>query len=92
MTARGPDLCRSCKAPILWSRTMNGKSIPLDYEPNADGNVVLEPQGARNGLLETRAVVLGNGTLELAAAQAGGHTLYMPHHATCPHGMDWRRR
>jgi hypothetical protein len=33
--------CRSCKADILWATTVKGKSMPVDVEPRADGNVWL---------------------------------------------------
>lgn len=32
--------CRSCSKPVLWVKTVNGKPIPLDQEPRADGNIV----------------------------------------------------
>lgn len=31
--------CRTCKAPILWATTEQGKTIPMDAEPTADGNM-----------------------------------------------------
>jgi len=33
--------CRSCKQPILWGKTVNGKAMPIDPEPVAGGNVEL---------------------------------------------------
>lgn len=33
--------CRSCGAPIIWARTVNGKAMPLDAEPTDAGNVSL---------------------------------------------------
>jgi hypothetical protein len=39
--------------------------------------------------MEKRAVVLA-GLFILQAAEAG-EELYMPHHATCPQGREWRR-
>lgn len=38
-----PDMgrCSSCKAPIRWVVTEAGKAMPVDYEPKADGNLVL---------------------------------------------------
>ncbi len=38
-------LCRSCNAAILWVETVNGRKMPLDPEPVADGNMVVEPDG-----------------------------------------------
>ena len=70
--------CRSCGDEIRWARTVAGKAMPLDLEPNPNGNVVL-----RDGV----AVVLG--PLERTIAEEEGETLRMPHHATCP---TWGQR
>jgi hypothetical protein len=32
--------CRSCGAPIRWVVTEKGKRIPLDRDPQPDGNIV----------------------------------------------------
>jgi hypothetical protein len=45
------DRCRSCQAPILWARTTRGKSVPLDAEPCADGNLTLVDGVAHYGAL-----------------------------------------
>jgi hypothetical protein len=68
--------CRTCGAEIRWMRTPAGKAIPLDFEPDPDGNVVIRhrPAGAV-------AVVLGKG-------HPVQETRYMPHHATCPNWKD----
>ncbi len=39
------SLCRSCRAPIRWERTPNGKRIPLDPEPVPSGNIVINEIG-----------------------------------------------
>jgi len=70
--------CRACDAEIMWVRTVAGKAMPLDIEPDPNGNVVL-----RAGV----AVVLG--PLERTIAEEEGETLRMPHHATCP---NWGKR
>lgn len=76
--------CRSCQAEIRWATTRAGKAIPLDVPPTAEGNVVLEREGARDV-----AVTLGGFELELARSE--GRETWMPHHATCPQAKDWRR-
>ena len=38
-------LCKSCEARILWVLTSKGSKMPLDPEPVADGNMVVEPGG-----------------------------------------------
>lgn len=75
--------CRSCKAPIVWARTINDKPMPVDAQPAPDGNVLLHEPGP------TAEVLAG---LFLAAARDQGLELHMPHHSTCPDGEKWRRR
>ncbi len=33
--------CRSCNAQVLWALTERGGPIPINPEPDANGNVVL---------------------------------------------------
>lgn len=68
--------CRSkrCGELIRWRRTAaNDKLMPIDLEPNPDGNIVIDGDG--------KAVVLG--PLERELAVADGTELYMSHFATC---------
>lgn len=67
--------CRSCGAEIVWVVTSTGARMPLDAEPNPDGNVELV-----NG----RAIVHGQ-----PPAFVHG-PIHMPHHATCPDAEEWR--
>lgn len=76
--------CRTCKAKIRWVRTPTGRLMPLDPWPTDGGNVLLE----ENLFGDTLGRVLA-GT-DLADARTGGARLYMPHHATCPQGAQWR--
>lgn len=77
--------CRSCGAPIRWARTARGNAMPVDAEPNPEGNVVLTEN--EKGLFASVRVA---GSRGLAEARAAG-PVYMPHHATCPDGRSWRR-
>jgi hypothetical protein len=31
------DVCKSCKAPVRWAVTENGRLMPLDREPDDTG-------------------------------------------------------
>jgi len=77
--------CSSCGAPIIFKQTVTGKQMPLDAEPNADGNVQLGWIGG-----EEVALLLAEPG-DRAAAQIAGHLLYMPHFATCPNADEHRR-
>lgn len=73
--------CKSCNAAIEWFTTTAGKSIPLDVEPTADGNLVVTATGDVQAL----------GPLELLALPAGT-VRRTSHFATCPHADSWRGR
>lgn len=69
--------CRACGAPIRWVRTLNEKPMPLDDEPNDEGNVELvnTPAGPRARVLSAK---------ERGQANLFAIPRWMPHHATCP--------
>lgn len=80
--------CRSCKAPVIWARTKGGKYIPLDAKPDAKGNVAVVERTDHDGCVAYDAVMRKVGTTQ---PTLGFEPLYMPHHATCPQGREWRR-
>lgn len=82
-----PSVCKSCKAPIRWVLMDSGKRNPLDPEPSAKGNVVLDGE---SHLGETRGVVLTGDELEHARAQR--QALYLSHFATCPYADIHRNK
>ena len=73
--------CGTCKAPILWARTVasetgtGGKPMPLDPEPNDKGNVAVRQTGPGRYV----ARVLKDGESHDTYAEK----LHMPHFATC---------
>lgn len=73
--------CRVCKAPIMWARTVasetgtGGKAMPLDPEPNDEGNVAVRQTGPHTYV----ARVLKDGESHDTYAEK----LHMPHFATC---------
>ena len=70
--------CRSCGARVTWLRTTSGKNIPVNEDPDPNGNIV---------------VIAGTVTCAVVdPTQEMDKPHYMPHHATCPQGKDWRRR
>jgi hypothetical protein len=74
------DVCRACKAPIVWAKTEAGRPMPLDAEPVDGGNVAL---------VDGIVVVLGAAARERLD---GKLELYRSHFATCPFADDFRRR
>lgn len=70
--------CGACGAPIEWVKTEashGAKSMPLDAEPNDEGNVELVWSAVR-GQREARV----HGQAPLVQPEV----LYMPHFVTCP--------
>jgi hypothetical protein len=74
--------CRSCPAAILWATTEKGRSMPVDAEPDPDGNVEITYDDAGRA----HAVVHGQPPMVTAGK------LHMPHFATCPKADEWRPR
>lgn len=77
--------CRGCKKPVRWTRTAQGRPMPLDPEPIA---VVLEEGGPLKVVLEDGRV--------MAARRPEGTDLHEPvmarvsHFATCPKADQFR--
>lgn len=74
--------CAGCKAEIVWATTPKGKSMPLDPEPNPDGNV--------------EVIVDRYGRWHVVAVHSGpdlfGGVRHHAHWTTCPKRDDFRRK
>lgn len=75
------SVCQACEAPIRWARTAAGRNMPLNADPDDDGNVYLNTDGT----CVTLAPPMDD------EYRALGFRLYMPHHATCPNADQFRR-
>ena len=69
--------CRSCRARIRFVPTVTDRLMPLDAEPNPDGNVEIH---------DGHAVVLEQPTIFDTGER------WMPHWASCPDAEQWRKR
>lgn len=67
--------CRSCGAAITWARSEDGRAMPIDKDPVAGGNLVVE-----NGVARVAAPDLFD--------QRPRH---VSHFATCPQAKEHRR-
>lgn len=72
--------CRSCRAPITWAGTVNGKPMPLDAAPYEGDD--------ERGLFAIH--VVDGKTLAVGATPADD-PVYRSHFATCPNAKEWRR-
>ena len=70
--------CRTCGHQIFWAVTTNGRRMPIDAEPRAEGNVVL----------------LGGKAHVIANADQTPEELprYVSHFATCKDADQHRNR
>lgn len=81
------ERCRSCKAPIVWARTPNGKMIPLDEAECAGsmrGSFVLvegDPRDMPDAVPYTKA--------DTSTIVSG--SVHISHFGTCPEGKEWSR-
>jgi hypothetical protein len=87
------ELCRSCGAPVDWTRTTAGTAMPVDAEPVEAGTIQLvhsavgRPPAARFVAADERA------ELERQDERRGERLrLFVSHFSTCPHSDKWRRR
>jgi hypothetical protein len=73
--------CSSCGADIVWARTLNGKAMPLDAQPNAAGAVLLYSDGTCRVLKSPERLT-------------GDHAEHRhdSHFSTCPNAAQHRRR
>jgi hypothetical protein len=98
--------CRSCEKPVLWVKTVNGRPMPLDPEPRADGNVVSGSDGRARFLRAGVRQCKTCGCTETDACPGGCSWIgehvcssclrreprrYVSHFATCPHRDQHRK-
>lgn len=75
------NVCRSCRAPIVWAETAGGKRMPVDAEPAPLGNIALtELDDGR-----VHASVVAEGAVLLTE-----QPLHLSHFATCPNADQHR--
>ena len=80
--------CESCRAPIIWATTTDGKRMPVNAKPSPiAGNVAID----RNGSGRIVATVLAKQrAARLRATNAV--PLYLSHFVDCPQANQHRRR
>lgn len=66
--------CKGCGETIAWGRTVAGKNVPLNPEPDDQGNLAFVRSDGAQKLIVVR---------DFERPLYRGR-IYMPHHATCP--------
>lgn len=78
--------CSSCGAPIIWAKTSPIKWLPVDAEPNSQGNIVLREEHE-----EVLAKVIGKTELWRYSVKNPDAVFRMSHFATCPNSNGHRK-
>jgi hypothetical protein len=71
---------------VIWAETEKGKRMPVDEEPNKEGNIILQEYLQED---TPTAVYVGKPDPN---PLFDGPLRYMSHFATCPQSGEWRRR
>lgn len=76
------EKCRTCRASIIWTTTVNGKDMPVDAEPTEGGNIRVyrDPAGVIRSDVVKPALAFGRKNLRLC------------HFVKCPQAPKWRKR
>jgi hypothetical protein len=72
--------CRSCQAHIIWAVTDTGRRMPVDPDPDPQGNLTVWATGEG-----WRVSVITEDWPE-------SRPRFRPHFATCPDSESWRHR
>ena len=75
------ESCRSCEAPIIWTRTSTGRAMPIDADPHPDGTIRPVPD----------ATTVAAQSIPLADRPNHSGQLHRSHFATCPNAAYHRR-
>lgn len=78
--------CRSCGASIRWVVSVKGARMPIDAEPDANGNLYLATRAVDGAWCAS--VTTGR---QMHYLRSIGRA-YVSHHATCPQALQWRRK
>lgn len=77
------DTCRSCRAPIAWATTSNGKAMPVNVTTDPAGNVAVHRDQA--GKIHARVLKAGD---EIAPWERRTTS----HFSDCPKANEHRRK
>jgi hypothetical protein len=76
------EACRSCGKPIIWAVTVRGNDMPVNVDPQPDGNIQLVE---RDGMAPLAKVLK-------VADRFGKTNLRTSHFVDCPQARKWRKR
>jgi hypothetical protein len=74
-------VCKSCGAPLVWIKTVAGKTMPCDAE------MVTYTEAESGGI----SIVTPDGSVVKGNIGEGNKKGYISHFATCPNAAQHRR-
>jgi hypothetical protein len=83
-------VCKSCKRPVVWAKTVDGKMMPLDAEPDPARPERHVPVTVECGGVEHEGSPRWEGPLRIVRSVPGRGNL-RTHYATCPNAKRHRR-
>jgi hypothetical protein len=90
-----PEVCASCKAPVIWAMTENGKRMPVDAEPVESGTILLSHRrlGQPPVAIYQRSMDIEELRVQHERSpQEGPLRLFTSHFAHCPNADKHRRK
>lgn len=78
------ERCSSCGAAIFWAISVNGNRVPINAEPDEDGNVLV--MQSRSNPDNKKCTVLTR-----ACEKMPGRRYFTSHFATCVNAAKHRR-
>lgn len=87
------DVCRACKAPLIWAITKDGKRAPITAEPKPNGNVLVyrdRLKALASGMPEDTLHSRTFAGFALAELRAQEVPLRLNHFADCPNREDFQ--
>lgn len=77
-----------CGLPIIWTRSSTGKAMPIDANPSAQGNVLIDSTRVDDDGRPAAGVL---GAEQARGAREHGKELRIHHRLTCVHPEQWAR-
>lgn len=83
MAATAPKPCKGCDAPITWGVNQHGRGVPLNPDPDPEGDQIVDGQQEDGRLIVHK--------VRKDEQVPAGTVRYRTHFATCEKADEFRR-
>lgn len=83
--------CTSCGARVIWTKTRNGKAMPVNAQPSERGNLALT-EWDRPEVGDTVILAEHLNPRQADGMRAAGRFTYVSHFSDCPNASEHRKR